>query len=196
MKILSGTKQKIVECALSILECKGIQALTQTAVAKDAGIPQGQLTYHYKKRSDLVNAVTSAVLDAMADAVFQKEFRDVVEGKELGPFLRMLLSFLKSKARSRALFGLMLEADESPEVKERLMAQGAQVRGLICSVCRLEEDDPLVSLVHSLLLGYGLQYFLVDDKTIRARLDHDFEANFRSLLTLMPKKTMQKKKGD
>ncbi len=196
MKLLSGTKQKIVECALHILECRGIQALTQTAVAKDAGIPQGQLTYHYKKRSDLVNAVTSAVLDAMADAVFQKEFSDVVEGKELGPFLRMLLGFLKSKSRSRALFGLMLEADESPEIKERLMAQGTQVRGLIATVCRLDEEDPHISLVHSLLLGYGLQYFLVDDKTIRARLDKDFEANFRSLLSLIPKRPGQKKKGE
>jgi|GEM_PF-4683488 len=196
MKLLSGTKAKILQSALSLLECKGIQALTQNAVAKDAGIPQGQLTYHYKKRSDLVNAVTSAVLDAMADAVFQKEFRDVVDGKELGPFLRMLLGFVKNKSRSRALLGLILEADESPDVKEKIIAQGAQVRGLIAAVCRLEENDPLVSLVHSVLLGYGLQFFLIDDKTIRARLDRDFELNFRALLSLMPKKNSQKKKGE
>jgi AcrR family transcriptional regulator len=194
MKILSGTKLRILEAALKILECKGIQALTQTAVANDVGIPQGQLTYHFKKRADLVNAVANATLDAMADTVFQKEFRDVADGKELGPFLKLLQGFLKSKSRARALFGLMLEADENSEVKDKVLEQGAKVRTMIATVTRLEDADPLVSMFHSILLGYGLQYFLVEDKALKARLDADFESNLRTLITLMPKN--RRKKGE
>ncbi len=134
MKLFSGTKLRILEGALQILESKGIQCLTQPAVAKEVGIPQGQLTYHFPKRADLVNAVAHATLDAMADAVFQKEFRDVSEGKELGPFVKLLLSFLKMRSRSRALFGLILEADENPEVK-------AKVAELVTSLQRTQEQS-------------------------------------------------------
>lgn len=194
MKLFSGTKLKILEGALAILENKGIQCLTQPAVAKLVGIPQGQLTYHFPKRADLVNAVAHATLDAMADAVFQKEFSNVADGKELGPFLKLLQSFLKMRSRSRALFGLILEADENPEVKEKVLEQARRVRAMIAVVARLEENDPLVGMYHSLLLGYGLQYFLAEDKAHRARLDADFESNFRAILTLLHARQQKPKK--
>lgn len=195
MKLLSGTKLKILEGALNILECKGIQSLTQPAVAKLVGIPQGQLTYHFKKRADLVNAVAHATLDAMAEAVFRKEFSAVSEGKELGPFLKLLQGFLKMKGRARALFGLMLEADENADVKAKVLEQGARVRALIAAVARIDENDPLVAMYHSLLLGYGLQYFLVDDKAHRAKLDADFEANFRAMNGLLQARGKKSRKG-
>lgn len=197
MKIMSGTKSKILDAALSLLENKGIQGLTQPAVAKLVGIPQGQLTYHFKKRADLVLAVTEMALEGIAEAVFQKEFRDIADGKELGPFLKLVLGVIKSRSRCRALFGLMLEADESSEVRARLLEQGAKVRNLIAVAARLDENDPNVTLLHSMMLGYGVQYFLVEDKAVRAQLDKDFEANFRALVALHPsKKKMKRKKGD
>lgn len=44
--------------AVDILEKHGIQSLTQMEVAKGVAIPQGQLTYHFPKRTDLIMAVT------------------------------------------------------------------------------------------------------------------------------------------
>jgi AcrR family transcriptional regulator len=189
-----GTKTRILDAAMNLLESKGIQSLTQPAVAKLVGIPQGQLTYHFRKRIDLVLAVTDLALDKVAETVFQKEFRDVADGRELGPFLKLLLTVIKSRSRCRALFGLVLEADESPEVRERLLQQGAKARRLIAVAAQLEENDPHVSMIHSLMLGYGVQYFLVDDKATRAQLDKDFEANFRALMQLHPTKAKKRRK--
>jgi AcrR family transcriptional regulator len=52
-----ATKEKIIDAALQVLLDGGFSALTQTRVAEVAGLGQGNLTYHFPKRSDLLRAV-------------------------------------------------------------------------------------------------------------------------------------------
>lgn len=52
-----NTKQIILESAMQVLIDEGFAAMTQTRVAKVAGIGQGLLTYHFPKRNDLLKAV-------------------------------------------------------------------------------------------------------------------------------------------
>lgn len=51
------TKQKILNAALEVLMESGFPALTQTRIAEVAGVSQGNLTYHFPTRTDLLKAV-------------------------------------------------------------------------------------------------------------------------------------------
>jgi AcrR family transcriptional regulator len=154
MKLFS-TKSRILKAALEILESKGIQELTQPAVSKLVGIPQGQLTYHFKKRADLVMAVTEAVLDSISDTLFQSEIRKLRDKGEFGPILKIILSFIQSRPRARALFGLMLEADSNPEIREKILAQGTKAREIIAKGLQKKIEDDSVTQMHATLIGFA-----------------------------------------
>jgi len=184
MKALSSTKNRILEAALSLLECKGIQSLTQPAVAKSVGIPQGQLTYHFRKRTDLIMAVAEATLDKAADLFFK--------GKEES-FLQLVIELLKSKQQARALFGLIMEADDNPDLKQRLLQQREKVRTLIAASLKVKVDHPRVTIAHSLLLGFALQLLLVDDKNTRAKIEADFLEGLKMFGKKKPKRKGENK---
>ena len=53
------SRTDILDAALQVLRTDGERAMTQTRVAKTAGIPQGHLTYYFPKKRDLVVGVAS-----------------------------------------------------------------------------------------------------------------------------------------
>jgi AcrR family transcriptional regulator len=151
---------------------------------------QGQLTYHFKKRSDLIIAVTESSLDRVAEFLFKKN--PGLSGKGLEQLLAITGEFLKSKTRARALIGLIVEADDNPEVREKILAQGEKARALIGLGLGLPADAPEVTAAHATLIGYGMMFFLQDDKEKRALLEQHYRHTI-SILTDHLKKT--KKKG-
>ncbi len=177
------TKDKILQAALGLLEKSGIKAVTQPAVAKLVGIPQGQLTYHFPRRADLVLAVTDLSLDRLASFLFS---RDAVTEK----MDRMLWKFLSDPTRSRALLGLVVETDESPEVRERLAMQEEKGRSLIAAALGLEEGDPDITLVHATLAGFALLAFLRADKP--KTLETEFYASMKKLRSQIKKPKREK----
>ncbi len=171
MKTTPSTKEKILHAALDILENNGIQNLSQLSVAKKLGISQGQLTYHFKKKSDLVLASAQTLLQS-----FLQQY-----GKSDAPsLLPLLLEFVKLRSRARAMFGLILEADLNAELKSSLVEQGRKNRELIASALGKNAEHSSVTHAHALLIGFGVMYFLTDDKTLRAKLDTDFYEIFRT----------------
>jgi AcrR family transcriptional regulator len=86
------------------------------------GIPQGQLTYHFRHRADLVLAVTDSAMDLVAEYLWRNN--PELASRSFTKLVGMVMNLMLSKTRMRALLGLIAEADESPEVLERLMAQG------------------------------------------------------------------------
>lgn len=180
------TKTRILDAAVNLLENCGIQKLTQPAVAKLCGIPQGQLTYHFKKREDLVMAVTEAALDRVADFLYK--YHPSLEGKGLEQLLSICSELLKSKTRARALLGLIVESDENPEVKKKLLAQGDKARSLIALGLGLPVEAPEVTATHATLIGYGMLFFVQDDKQKRALLEDHFRHTVKILTTHMNKK--------
>src|ERR1700733_2592155 len=135
----ASTKNKILEAAVKLLETSGIKGLTQPAVAKLVGIPQGQLTYHFRRRSDLVLAVCQSAMDGVAEYLWTHH--PELASKSFHKLLNLVLEEVKSKTRIRALLGLVIEADESPEVREQLLDQGLKVRALIATALQVPDDS-------------------------------------------------------
>lgn len=160
MKVVK-TKDKIILCALELLEKSGIQAVTQPAVAKLAGITQGQLTYHFPKRTDMILALSEAALTQVADFIFNQRIDNSQKKDE--KVRSLIWSIVKNHTRIRALLGLVTEADTNEEVRQKLLAQEEKVRLLIGFALGVDPNDSLVTTTHATLLGFGLLSFLKRD---------------------------------
>ncbi|MFT5824081.1 MAG: AcrR family transcriptional regulator [Crocinitomix sp.] len=52
-----NTGEKILDTALKLFNLKGLAPITLRTIAKEMGISQGNLNYHYKKRDDIIEAL-------------------------------------------------------------------------------------------------------------------------------------------
>jgi AcrR family transcriptional regulator len=145
-----STKEKILRAASGLLENSGIKAVTQPAVAALVGISQGQLTYHFPKRADLVLALTDFALDRVAELVWTGSADMTAQIWEL----------LRTKNRVRALLGLLIEADDNVDVRTKLLHREQRSRLLIAKVLDLDALSNEVTVVHATLLGLGMISFL------------------------------------
>ena len=163
MKVLK-TKDKIILCALELLEKSGIQAVTQPAVAKLASITQGQLTYHFPKRTDLILALSEVALTQVADFIFNQKIDNSQKKEE--KIRSLIWSIIIDHARVRALLGLVTEADSNEEVRQKLFDQEEKVRTVIGFAMGVEPSDPLVTTTHATLLGFSMISFLKRDANL------------------------------
>ena len=53
----TGTRDRLLDAAGTVVHRDGAQALTLDAVAKEAAVSKGGLLYHFKSKSDLVQAM-------------------------------------------------------------------------------------------------------------------------------------------
>jgi AcrR family transcriptional regulator len=187
-----NTRQKILDAALRLLETSGIKGLSQPAVAKIVGISQGQLTYHFQKRTDLVIAVTQCALDQVADFLWSQN--PELAGRSFEKLLDLVVTLMKSDTRVRALLGLVVEADENEDVRTKLMDQGEKVRTLIATALQIDPTDPEVTIAHAAMLGYAILFFMQRDRKKRALLEEHFKDNVKILIEhLKVKKTKRRK---
>jgi AcrR family transcriptional regulator len=54
---MKNTKEKILDTALELFNTLGLSKVTLRTIAKEMGISQGNLNYHYKKRDDIIEAL-------------------------------------------------------------------------------------------------------------------------------------------
>jgi len=54
---MKNTKEKILRTALSLFNRQGLPRVTLRTIAREMGISQGNLTYHYKKRDAIIEAL-------------------------------------------------------------------------------------------------------------------------------------------
>jgi AcrR family transcriptional regulator len=187
------TKQRILTAAVQILETSGVKGLTQPAVAKLVGISQGQLTYHYRKRTDLVLAVTQTALDQIAEFLWSTS--PVLAARSFDKLLVLVMGLMKSETRVRAMLGLIVEADESAEVRSSLMDQGRKVRMLIATALQTDESDAEVTISHAVMLGFAIMFFMQRDSSERAKLETHFKESTKILMThLKNRKALKKRK--
>lgn len=191
---VESTKSRILSAALKLLEESGIKNVTQPAVAKLVGIPQGQLTYHFKHRADLILAVTESALDGVSEYLWKNH--PEMASQSFSKLVGIVLELMKSETRVRALLGLIAEADESPEVLKRLLNQGKKVRSLISAALQMEEESAEVTISHAVMLGFAVMLFLQNDKSKRKLLEEHFRAAVQILTKhIQDKKSKKTKKG-
>ena len=105
------TREKIIEAALKVLLDSGFSALTQTRVAEVAGVRQGNLTYHFPKRSDLLRAVTEA-----SKAHLRLQLSHPQEALTLKKLQALVTHHALSENFPRLMLALTLASADDPEL--------------------------------------------------------------------------------
>ena len=173
-----STKEKIISAAVDILEEFGIQALTQLSVAKKIKISQGQLTYHFPKRNDLILAATEVAINRLAESVFNN--KNISTNSKIED---LIWSLVQNHLRIRAQLGLVIEADQSEELRKKLIEQEERVRSLIAFGLGVNINDPLVTSTHATLLGFGVISFVRGQNLDHLKKDYlHFVNQFRQTL--------------
>jgi AcrR family transcriptional regulator len=152
------TKQKILNAALDVLVQHGFQALTQTRVAEVAGVSQGNLTYHFPTRTDLLKAIVEE----------SKERMTVIRAAELeaGTFSwSSLEDFMMSLPLSRTMPHLMLALtvakNEDPTLAEWFVQADLSMRQnfrLMLAKFGYQTDETTLHFLRATIIGASLMH--------------------------------------
>ena len=77
-----NTRQRILDHALNVVNERGLEALGMRDIARDLGLSPGNVSYHFKKREDLIRAL-SAPLGAANRAKLATESQTVPQALEV-----------------------------------------------------------------------------------------------------------------
>ncbi len=173
-----GVRERILDAALELLRTQGVRAFSQPQVAKAAGVLQSHLTYYFPRRTDLLAAVVhhsaaATVEEIRASLATQPLFAADADVRERVMALTRFLA--KNRERTRMLLALLVETDDEPALRDILVEQVGQVRGLVAMAIGRDHDDPDVDIALAMLWGLGLQHFVLADRRGEDYTDRLFE---------------------
>ena len=166
--VTEGTKtvrERVLDAAVDLLESEGVKGLSQTRVARKAGVRQSHLTYYFPRKKDLMVAVARHSILRVAINI-QEEYGS--ETYEEAPsdvqarIIRLISFVVKNRQRSRVLIGLLAESEEDEELRKTIVESFQHTRVLICRGLGLDEDDLLPDLIWAALCGIGIQHLLFE----------------------------------
>jgi AcrR family transcriptional regulator len=153
-------REKILDAALGVLRKRGERGLTQTQVARAAGIPQGHLTYYFPKRRDLLIGVAERFAE-----VTGQEMRAFFVARADCPLAETMLAYVsrlaRDRSRTRLVLGLLVISEEEPALAEVMRRNAGMIRLLLAPAIARPPDDPLVDLLLALLWGLGIHEFVL-----------------------------------
>lgn len=153
-------RTRILDAAVQLLETEGAKAFGQTRVARAAGVKQGNITYHFPKKADLVAAVVERVNERRAAELEQLfEHARTLAPDELRALLfERLPAFAMEVKRSRVMLALLVEAEHDAGVATLLTAVTARQRAAIGALLNRAPDDLDLELVMAMISGISLFY--------------------------------------
>ncbi len=108
------TRVRILHAAMEILNDDGFGALTQTKVAKKAGVRQSHITYYFPARNDLLRETASygcnAMLEIMADSIDAGTLT-------LKTARSIFVADLSDRRFARLICALVVASDEDDQIK-------------------------------------------------------------------------------
>jgi AcrR family transcriptional regulator len=159
----ANLREPILDAASALLRDHGARAVTQSRVARAAGIPQGHLTYYFARRADLLVAVAERSVEGFSDELRAFVAQRGWSGADADMRRRVLDIigfFVKHTQRTRLLVGLLAESDEDPAVRSLLIEHARRIRQVVAGALQRPDDDPDVEIVVSILWGLGLQHYM------------------------------------
>jgi AcrR family transcriptional regulator len=72
---MNKTKRKILDTALILLNEQGVSQVSQRSISESLKISPGNLTYHYKKKAEIIEAIYFELVEKMNEAF--KKFEEV-----------------------------------------------------------------------------------------------------------------------
>jgi AcrR family transcriptional regulator len=168
----SDVRERILAAAVQRLREEGLRGLSQPRVAKAASVPQGQLTYYFPRRVDLMAAVARRTLEeALADMqrfLGGDSWRSV-RGDERKRISAIAAHLIDNRERTRMLVGLLVEADQDEALAVQIRQGAAMVRGVLAGVFDRSPGDPDVDLLIAALWGLGLQALVLEGERTPAQ---------------------------
>jgi AcrR family transcriptional regulator len=155
-----SVKSRILDAAILLLRKAGAKRLAQPQVAREAGVPQGHLTYYFPRKIDLLIGVATQVT-----AMMQQELESVdpasVPGSSVADALTELVF---NHERSRSMLGLIAEADLELEVADTVQKAHRFVQLAVARLIEMHPDSHEVALTTALVLGLGQQQLLYKNR--------------------------------
>lgn len=156
-----SVKARILEAAVSLLRKAGAKKLAQPQVAREAGVPQGHLTYYFPRKMDLLLGVAGHVAQAFEQELEKTDSRE--DGK--GGLTEALTDLVFNHERNRSLIGLISEADVEEEVATPVQKAFRFAQLTAARTMNRHPDAPETQLTVALVLGLGLQQLLYKDRS-------------------------------
>jgi AcrR family transcriptional regulator len=173
-----NVRDRILDAAVELLRKSGVKKLAQPQVAREAGVPQGHLTYYFPRKVDLLLAVGERFV-----GLVQKDMEELrLTGAEGAasrrtssvPFSVFAKAMVLDRARTRMLLGLVTEADAEEAVSEPIVRGAKLIRTLVSRAIDRHPDDPDVWITLALVWGLGVQQMLFPERSeeqVKAMID-------------------------
>ena len=155
-------REALLRAVVRVVARSGFAGLTYRAVAKEAGVTHGLVTYHFGSRDAMVHeALAWAASDAIRDSHIQ-----VADGG-LPEFAESLAELVATEPDAQAFqFELALEARRRPALRPEVRALYENYFGVIersLEALDLSDDPVLARLVFAALDGIVLQQLIFGD---------------------------------
>lgn len=156
----NSARDMILSAAVQVLQDEGPTKLTQTRVAKAAGLRQGHLTYYFPRKSDLWIATAERAHNDM-EAQFASLLSTSGLGdskKEVRPKLvKLLTDLVDNHQRSRVLLSLVLQAQEEVELMELCRENSQRSREFLKAALGAHYPSAIVEVTLAALWGMGMR---------------------------------------
>jgi AcrR family transcriptional regulator len=152
-------RTRILDAGFAVLSERGIRHVTQTQVAKRAGVRQSHLTYYFPTRDELLEAITMGFVDRLAAGV-----GCAVGGRpasRAGLPLASLLEAVADAGHMRALIGMIVEADGDPGVRSIVVRGTERMVASLAGALGGEDAKEEARVVLATMWGLGLYRFAV-----------------------------------
>ncbi|MBL8681817.1 MAG: TetR/AcrR family transcriptional regulator [Myxococcales bacterium] len=160
-----NVRARILDAAVELLRKSGVKKLAQPQVAREAGVPQGHLTYYFPRKVDLLLAVAERFVE-----IVQKEMEELRATGTDGVAPRNTgIAFAREavidRERTRMLLGLVTEADNEEAVIEPVARGAKLMRTMVARAIDRHPEDPDTWLTLALFWGLGVQQLLFPQRS-------------------------------
>jgi AcrR family transcriptional regulator len=161
-------RSAILEAGLAVLREEGLEGFTQPKVAARAGLRQGNLTYYFATRADLLAAVARAAIDLQLGAV-----RTLLKSAEsLEEATAALGAAVVRHQNSRVFVALNQAADQEPALQtifNELLEGFVQAIADFLKKMNLPSAQSHVDLLHAVFVGLSVIDLATSRKNGKAR---------------------------
>jgi AcrR family transcriptional regulator len=137
------TRTLLIETASRLFASKGYEGTTVETVIQQAGVSKGAFYHHFFSKEELLDAITTSVVDAIAEAV-----RTAIEDREAGAVERLNRLLSASAQWKLARIGLLREVaaalyrDENMRLRRKIQAESATlIAPLLTDILRQGIDE-------------------------------------------------------
>jgi AcrR family transcriptional regulator len=148
-------RRAILEAGLAVLSEEGLAGFTQPNVAARAGLRQGNLTYYFATRADLLAAVARAAIDLQLGAA-----RTLLASAEsLKQAADAIGAAVTRHENSRVFVALNQAADQEPAIQalfNELLEGFVQVIADFLKRLNLRSSESHIDLLHAVFVGLSV----------------------------------------